>query len=136
MVEKDAVGGIHADGVRHHEQPGGFIAEDPTAVHDDDSIGGLGQFAEVMRRHDHGPAAGDDVPDGAAQPVDGVDVQPNGGLIEHDQVWIGQQCDRDSEPLVLAHRQARAPAVSAVREAGAIQGRIGLRRRQPDQAPR
>ena len=80
----------------------GPLLDDPSCVHDGDPVRHLRHHREVVRHVDHGQ------PSLAPQPGDlleharlGHDVEPGGGLVEHDERRLADERDRDRDSLLL-----------------------------------
>lgn len=79
------------------------------AVVDHDDLVGVGDRLEAVRDDQHGPP-GDQPRDGALHERFGLGVGVGSGLVEHDDVRVGQQEARDREALRLASREPERAA--------------------------
>ena len=81
-----------------------------SACHEDSPIGVGVRLLEVVRREQDRLAVAGEVADRRPEGVPALDVHADGRLVEHEQLWIAHQRDRESQPLGLAAAEAlRAP---------------------------
>ncbi len=104
--------------------------------HQHDAVGvGVGLLEVVGGEHDRLAAGGEAAhrhPEGVA----GLDVEGDGGLVEHQQVGVGHQGQGEAHPLGLAARQLVGAAVGDVGDAGGGEDlvdrhRVGVQRAPP-----
>src|SRR4051794_16142576 len=100
---------------------GGAVGDDPAAADQDDPVGvGVG-LLEVVGREDDGPAALGVGPDGAPELAAPLDVHPGGGLVEDEQLRLGQQRHGEAQPLLLAAGTLADPPARDLGQPGAVQ---------------
>ena len=93
----------------------GAVGDDLALAQQDDPVRvGIG-LLQVVRREQHGPPLLGVLPDGAPELAPALDVHAGGRLVQDQQVGVGQQRHRESQPLLLA---ARALADQPVRDRG------------------
>ena len=81
-----------------------------TPRHEDDPVGVVVGLLEVVRREQHRLAAGGEVPHGRPEVTARFDVHRDGRLVQHEQVGVADDAEREAQPLGLAARQlVRAP---------------------------
>ena len=112
------------DGAPGHQRldlGGGAVGDDLAVADQDDAVGvGVG-LLEVVRREEHRAALLGVLADGRPEVAPPGDVHARGGLVEDEQLGVGQQRHREPQPLLLAARALAHPAVGDVGDAGPLQ---------------
>ena len=103
---------------------GGAVGDDRAGAHEHDPVGVRVGLVQVVGGEQDGAALLGLLPHRGPERAPGLDVQAGGGLVEHDQVGVGDQRHGEPDPLLLAAGEAADPPL----------GELG--RRRPGRAPR
>ena len=123
--EGDRVGAgerrVH-DPARHEvlDLGGRPVGDDASAAHEHDAVGVLVGLLEVVRREQHGAAAGGVGADRGPEGAPALDIHARRRLVEDQQARVGQQRHREPQPLLLTARAQADAAVGDLGDAGAL----------------
>jgi len=95
-------------------------------VKHDDAIGDRGCLLDLVGGEQDGGATVATCGQRGPEPATGVDVQPDGRLVEDEQRRIDDQRHRELEPLLLAAGQRGDPTLRQVVQAYLGQDRVGV----------
>src|SRR5579884_3317920 len=92
----------------------GAHLHDPTALHEDASVGHLAREPQLVRHHHHGHSLACQLPDDLQHLADELGVEGTGRLVEKDDPRLHGQGPGDRDSLLLAPRQLPGVALQLV----------------------
>jgi hypothetical protein len=98
--DPDGLAGAAGDELFH-----GAVGEQLAAADHDELIRGVLHLRHQVAGHEHGAALGRQRLHEVADPQDPLRVQPVDRLVEHQDLRVAEQRDRDAEPLAHAQRE-------------------------------